>query len=115
MRLIHEAHYDFFFLSVLRGQLTPQVGEMFIFRATLTDNLSIPAGIVVDVNDTVSTSDQASLDQVVVFLEIRCVESATNLVVDEILPPNGQTEDVQTVVVDEVLHLTSTVLAIILM
>ena len=114
VRLVHDAHYYFILLRILCRQLAPQTGEVTVFGSTLTNDLSVPAGVVVNIDNTVSTSDQTSLDQGVVFGEIRRVQRATDLIIDEVLPPNGQSERVQTIVVNEVLHLTRTILTVVL-
>lgn len=114
MRLIHETHYDVLFFGVLGCQVTPQAGEVFILGSTLANDLSIPAGVVMDVNDTMGAGGQARLHQVIVFREISGVKLATEFVADEVLPAYGQPESIQAVVLDEVFHLASAVLTLVL-
>jgi len=45
MRLVHDAKDDLVLAGVFVGQLRPDVDELVIGRATLTDDLAIPARI----------------------------------------------------------------------
>ena len=67
-----------------------------------------------DVNNATSASSQARLDKRVVLLEIVLVDGARKDVVREELPADGQTEHVEAVVVDKVLHLARAVVAVVL-
>jgi len=60
----------------------------------------------VDVDDTHrSTRAQAALDEVVVLGQVAGVKGAAKLVVDQVLPSDRETERIEAVVGDEVLHL----------
>lgn len=77
-------------------------------------HLSVPASIVMHVNDAARAGSQASLDKRVVLLEVVLVERTSEHVVGEELPADGETEDVETVVVDKVLHLSSAIMTVVL-
>ena len=84
--------------------MAPQACQIFVgWAATaLANDLAVPAGVVVDVDYAeLGTSVYAALDQPIVGLEIGAVECAAQLVVDEILPGDGQTERIEAVVIDE--------------
>jgi hypothetical protein len=62
-----------------------------------------------DVNFTVCTSTQTCIDEHVVVGKLGPVEYTSHLIVREILPGNGETEQVVAVVLDKVLHLTKAI------
>ena len=66
-----------------------------------------------DINDAACASSQARLDKCVVLLEVVLVEGAGKHVVGQELPANRETEDVEAVVVDEVLHLAGTIVTVV--
>lgn len=82
MRLIDHPHNHFNILCILLSQLAPQARKIFILGSTLTDDLPVPAGVIMDIDDTEGTGDQAGLDQGIVFLKCCGVEIASDLVVD---------------------------------
>ena len=68
------------------------------------------ASIIVQVNDTVRLpSRQTDLDKRSIFSPSRGVQATTGSSGNKELPVDRQTEDVEPVVTDEVLHLTLTV------
>ena len=67
-----------------------------------------------DVDDAAGSGSQACLDQSVVFGKVGLIQGSGEDVVREELPADGETEDVEAIVVDEVLHLPSTVRAVVL-
>lgn len=71
--------------------------------------LAVEPGVVVDINNAVSTSAEAGLDEGVVFSKVVRVEVSALSVVGQKLPSNGETEDVHLVIVNEVLHLAKSV------
>lgn len=103
-------------ICTLDLQLPPRVGQMLIrHRATrLANDVAIPARVVVQVDDALGAGIQARLHQRIVLGEICGVEVDAELVVRQVLPCDGQAEDVQSEVVPEVLHLPDTVGATIL-
>jgi hypothetical protein len=106
MRLIHKPHHDLTFSSILLGQLLPQSRKIVIGRSsTLTDDIPVPAGIIMNIDNAMRASLQTSLHQDVILGEIRRVKSPTELVVDQVLPGDGQPEDVEFVFSGEVGHL----------
>jgi len=62
-----------------------------------------------DVDDASSPSLQALLHQLVVFSKVVRVQWATEVVVDQPLPADGKTENIELDVVEEVLHLADTI------
>ena len=71
--------------------------------------MPVPASIVVDVDDTVRPSGQATLHQLVIRTDRSGVECATKLAVHQVLPRYRQPKDIELVVRDEVTHLAGTV------
>ena len=70
MRLIHDTKDDPGLALVLSRKLTPNAGELCIGWTTLPNNSSIPACIVVNVDDACSTCSKAGLNQLIVFAKI---------------------------------------------
>lgn len=114
MRLVHEPEDDVFIVAVLLGQLTPEGDEIIIrdFSATLSNEVAIETGKVVHVHDAGSAGVQACLDEIVKCLEVVGVKIAAQLVVHKELPANRQTEGIEAVVVDEMLHLIRRIVSI---
>lgn len=109
-RLVHDAESNLGATLVFGSNLRPQASKVLIGRATLADYVAVPAGVVVQVNDThLSTSIQAALNLCVKGRPVVCVEGAADAV-HKVLPAHGNAEGVQAVVVDEMLHLVETVL-----
>jgi hypothetical protein len=105
-RLVHEAKSNLGVALVLSCDLRPKTGKLGVSGTTLTDNRAVPTSIIVNVNDTKGgTGAQAALDELVVGREVGRVKVATKVVVEKELPSDGQSESVQAIVVDEVLHL----------
>ncbi len=68
-----------------------------------------------NINDTSSSSgSNASLHQGIVLFEICLVQCPSENIICEELPSNGKTEDVETIISDEMVHLASTIRAIVL-
>lgn len=74
----------------------------------------VPASVVVDVNNAACAGIQASLDKGIVLGEVVLIDIGVENIVRQELPSDGETEDVESVVIDEVLHLTFTVVTIVL-
>jgi len=94
MRLIHDAKDDLSVVPVVLRQLHPQACKLLVRGAALPDDGVVPAGIVVHIQDTVSASLKARLHEAVVLLEDCLVEGSAEVEVDEILPADGEAEDV---------------------
>lgn len=111
----------------VEGNVVPELSKDLIARATLTDDLGptvsqitylyhgdktylaiIPC-VVVDIDFTVCAGTQTCTDEHVVIVKLSLVEHTSHLVVREILPTDGETEHVVTVILDKVLHLTKAV------
>ena len=90
MRLVHDAHNDVTAARVLGCQLTPEVSELIVRRPALANDLPVPAGVIVDINDAMGARRQASLHQLIVLADVRRIERSAEVVVDEELPSNGQ-------------------------
>jgi hypothetical protein len=94
--LVHEAKGNLVVALVLGSNLRPKAGKVSVGGTALANDLAVPAGVVVDVDNAESSAGgQAVLDL---------------LVVDEELPADGDTEGVEAVVLDEVVHLVEAVL-----
>ena len=110
-RLVHDAKGDLVVALVLGSNLRPKAGEVSVSGTALANDLAVPAGVVVDVDNAErSAGGQAVLDLFVVDGPVGGAEGAADLVVDEELPANGDTEGVEAVVLDEVVHLVEAVL-----
>jgi hypothetical protein len=109
--LVHETKGDLVVVLVLGGDLRPDAGEVVVGGSALADDGAVPAGVVVEVDDAEGgAGGQAALDLGVVDLPVGCVEGAADGV-DEVLPADGETEGVESVVFDEVVHLVEAGLA----
>lgn len=77
---------------------------------------AIKASVVVHINDARRSSGKAGLHKRIVLDKVVGVKSAagSGIVVNEELPANRETENVEAIVIDEVLHLAGTVVAIVL-
>ena len=67
-----------------------------------------------DINDAARTRSQACLNESVVFREVILVNIAAHGIVRKELPANGEAEDIESVIVDEVLHLALTIVTVVL-
>ena len=104
--LVHDTKGNLVVVGVLGSELRPEGAELGVGWATLADDLAVPAGVVVDINDTKgSTRIQAASDETVVVGKVGRVKSSTKHVVDEVLPADWETESVKLGVLDEVVHL----------
>lgn len=111
-RLVHDAKGNLVVALVLGGNLRPKAGEVSVGGTALANDLAVPAGVVVDVDNAEgSAGGQAVLDLLVVDSPVGGAEGAADLVVDEELPADGDTEGVEAIVLDEVVHLVEAVLA----
>jgi hypothetical protein len=61
--------------------------------------------VVVDIDYAERACTKTTLDQLVIDASVGAVEGSSELVVHQVLPRDGQAENVQAVVLDEVLHL----------
>lgn len=138
------AKYDLRGALILRGDGCPESSELVIGGSSLANDLndtldtlhyqkvqntdlSVPSGVVVDINDAISTSVQACLavcltvssdhlsilythlDKIIVFDKVGIIEGTAKDVVGEELPANRKTESIETISVDKVLHLPNTI------
>ena len=111
-RLVHQTKGNLAVPLVLRRNLRPKASELSVRRTALTNDRTVPTGVVVDVNDAkCSAGVQAALDQLVVRGPVVGVKGAAEVVVDQELPSDRNAEGVQTVVSDEVLYLVDADLA----
>lgn len=108
---IHNAKCHLGLVDVVRCDLRPEIGELIIGRSSLTNNASIPACIVVNIDDAHGgTSIDAALDLLVVGGKVRSVQFAAELVVHQELPAHGDAKDVQARILHKVVHLADTCL-----
>ena len=109
MRLVHDAHNNVAATGIFGRQLTPEVGELIVRGPALADDLPVPAGVVVDVNDTMGAGRQARLHERVVLADVGWIEGSAETAVDKELPSHGQAVHVQSIVSGEVAHLAGSV------
>jgi hypothetical protein len=111
-RFVHQTKGNLVVALVLSRNLRPQAGELGVCRSALANNSTVPAGVVVDVNNAKrSAGVQAALDHLVVRGPVGGVEGAAEVVVEQELPSDRNAEGVQAVVLDEVLYLVDADLA----
>ena len=107
MGLVHDTESDLGLRSVLGGQLRPDGGELGVGgAAAAADDGTVPAGVVVEVDDTqLSAGVQAVCNLGVVLRKERAVEVAAEGIANEVLPADGETEGIELIILDEVVHL----------
>lgn len=108
MRLVHDAEDDLALALVFGRQCCPKGDELRIRWTTLSNDGTIPTGVVVNVNDTVSAQGQTALHQSVILAKVVRVQRATKVISNEELPSRRQAENVEGIIVDEVPHLSDT-------
>lgn len=67
-----------------------------------------------NINYATCARGKAGLDKIVVLLKVCIDDGAARKVTSEELPADGKAEEVKSVIIDEVLHLTCTIHAVIL-
>lgn len=102
MGLVHDAKDNLAVTLVVSGQLRPEADELVIGWTALSDNATVPAGVVVDINNTISAQRETTLNQLVILAKIVRVERTAKVVVDNELPSSRQAENVEGIRVDEV-------------
>lgn len=104
---VHQGKGDVGAVLVLGCQLRPERGKLGIGDGArrLPDNIAIPASIVVNTDDAKGRDIKAGLHERVVSGEVGAVQCAAKLIVYEVLPPDWQTEGIESVVRDEMVHL----------
>ena len=107
--LVHQAESDLALRRVLGRDLGPDISELVVGWAALADDLAVPAGVVVEVDEADSAGGQAALDELVVGSSDSGIKGTTELVADKVLPSDGKTVDVKLVILGEVLHLSNSV------
>lgn len=106
--LVHDAEDDVGVVGVLCSKRRPERGKLVVGGTALADDLAVPAGVVVDVDDALGSRGEAARHQVVVVGKVGGVEVAADDVVGEVLPADAETKHVQVVAAREVLHLRGT-------
>lgn len=110
--LIHQTEGDLVVVLVLSRNLRPKTSELSIGRTSLSNDRAVPTSVVVDVDNAKGGAGvQATLDLFVVGREVVGVKGAAEVVVQQELPSHRNTEGVQAIVVDKVLHLVDASLA----
>ena len=115
VRLVHDTEDDLWLALVLGSQQLPKAGELIsaqcyqkldigstaaqpathliVGRPTLTDDLPVPAGIVVDIDHHVRAGLERGLDEVVVRREECGIErGGGDFVADKVLPSDGEAD-----------------------
>jgi hypothetical protein len=105
--LVHDTEGDLGLAAVLLCQLLPYIRQLRINWSTLANNLVVPSSVVVKVENTQRcTRLQASLHEAIVLGEVVRIKCSTKLVVEQELPAYWETERVETVVLNEMVHLS---------
>jgi hypothetical protein len=105
MGLVHQSKRDVLLRLVLRGNLRPNISELSVGGSTLTDDSAIPAGVVVQINDTKGTGSEAALNQLVVGSKDSGIKCTAKRVLGEVLPSDRQAVGIELIGGGEVLHL----------
>jgi hypothetical protein len=63
----------------------------------------------VDINDTICTCCQTTLNKLIIHAKIVGVQSAAQNIVDKVLPANWEAEYVEPIIVNKMVHLTYTI------
>ena len=114
MRLIHQSHNHVRLIFILSRQLCPQARKVTRRGPTRSPNdLSIPPRVIMDINDAMCAGLQARLHQFIVLANIGLVKSTAEDVINEVLPGDGQAEDIESVVFGKVRHLAGAVVTIV--
>lgn len=115
VRLVHDTEDDLWLALVLGSQQLPKAGELIsaqcyqkldigstaaqpathliVGRSTLTDDLPVPAGIVVDVYHHIRAGLERGLDEVVVGRKECGIErGGGDFVANEVLPSDGEAD-----------------------
>lgn len=116
MRLVHETKDHTGIARVMCSKGLPQLCKISVSgtAGALADDVAVPTSKVVDIDDAVATSTQACFHEGIVFGEIGWIERPTDHIAGQILPCNGQSVDVEAIVLREVLHLPGTIVSPIL-
>jgi hypothetical protein len=107
--LVHQAESDVLLRCVLGRDLGPDIGELVVSWAALADDLAVPAGVVVEVNEADGAGGQAALDKLVVGSSDGGVKGTAELASSKMLPADGKTVYVELVILSEMLHLGDSV------
>lgn len=76
--LVHDTKSNLGVVSVLGGDLGPERGELSVRWAALTNDLAVPSGVVVDIDDAhLGRSLETPSDESIVVFEVGLVEFAT--------------------------------------
>ena len=70
MGLVHDTKDDLGLALVLGSKLAPNAGELCVGRTSLSNDSSVPACIIVNVNDACSTSSKTGLNQLIIFAKV---------------------------------------------
>ena len=89
VRLVHQAEDDVALRGVFPRELGPETGELLIRWSSLTDDATVPAGVVVHVEDAEGACCETCLHDLVVGVEEGLVQWTSEIVVDEVLPSDG--------------------------
>ena len=110
--LVHNAEEDLGLGHEVGSQLAPQARELSVCWSALSDDPTVPSGVVVHIHQTQRGAGvHTTLDELVVVVEVALVKRSTELIIDKVLPRNWQAECVETIRLDEVVHLIDTILA----
>jgi hypothetical protein len=109
VRLVHQAESDVLLRCVLGRDLGPDIGELVVSWAALADDLAVPAGVVMEVNEADGAGSQTAFDKLVVGSSDGGVKGTAQVIGSKMLPADGKTVDVELVILSEMLHLGDSV------
>lgn len=99
-------------MLILLRQLPPQPRKIAALRPARSPNhLPVPPRVIMNIDNTMRARRQARLHQCIVLSKVGIVKSTAEDVVDEILPGDGEAEDVESVRFGKVRHLAGAVAA----
>ena len=75
----------------------------------LTNDLIVPASIVVNVNNTICTCCQATLNKLIIHAKFVGIQRAAQNIVHKILPADWEPEYIEPVVMNKMFHLPYTI------
>lgn len=75
----------------------------------LPNDLAAPASIIVNINNTISTRSQATLDKLIIHGEAVTIQIATKDIVHKVLPANREPEHVETMITSKMVHLSKAI------
>lgn len=109
MWLVHDSKGDLGGIGIFCSYLTPEACELCVCWSALTDNTSVPARIIMDIDDASCTSPKTRLNELIILGKVRSIQYAPNYIVGEILPSYREPEKIEVVIFDKMRHLSGAI------